>query len=255
MKKFTLISLLSVAIVSIVNSRSFSATPAGAAPQPAASAQADLVARLPPGVAAPAVLPAGIQDPMLLAAWIGVYQQQEVIDLGEGAPVSGRGLAQYALDHNIPIVWNTGRVCGGNSCSVSYCADEHCTYGDAPGAVAPIFVRPQNRVDPPGLMSTLAHEIFHRTQPFGPVGDTRYEEYWAFQVGARVAHTEWPSFEGYHPLDPDQLNVWFRENSMTYYLQIPEYPAAVAARVYRVSGGGDPYSGLPPQFYGTPLSR
>jgi len=152
-------------------------------------------------------------------------------------------------------VWNTSRVCGGNSCSVLYCAGARCTYGDAPGAVPPIYIRPQDRVDAPALMSTLAHEIFHRTQPFGPVGDTRYEEYLAFMVGARVAHTDWPSFEGYHPLDPDQLNLWFRQNRMDYYLQIPAYPDAVAARVYQVSGSGDPYAGLPPQFYGTPLSR
>jgi hypothetical protein len=135
------------------------------------------------------------------------------------------------------------------------CLAEQCSYPSPAGSVAPVYVTPSKRGDLPSLTSTLAHEIFHRTQPFGPVGNTRYQEYWAFLVGARVAHTDWPSFEGYHPLDPDQLNVWFRENSMAYYLQIPEYLAAVAARVYRVFGGGDPYSGLPLQFYATPLSR
>ena len=245
MKKITLVTLLSVAILSTVSSHSISATTAGAARQVMAG-----VGRVPDMAVMEGLAPA-IADPALLAAWRHVYQQQAVIQLGGGVAVSGRSLAQFVLDHDIPVVWNTSQLCDGSSCSMLVCTSAHCTYG----AGAPIYIRRQDQVDAPGLTSTLAHEIFHRTQPFGPVGDTRYEEYLAFLVGARVAQTNWPSFEGYNPLDPDQLNVWFRENRMPYYLQIPAYPVAVADRIYRVSGVSDPYAGLPPAFYGTPQTR
>src|SRR5260370_39505924 len=105
MKKLVLLILLAVAFVSAVNSRSFSATPAGAAPQPASARPAEGVARQSPAMGDPLVLPAAIHDPRLLAAWIGLYQQPAAIDLGEGASVSGRSLAQYALDHAIPTLW------------------------------------------------------------------------------------------------------------------------------------------------------
>jgi hypothetical protein len=244
MKKLTLITLLSAAIVSIANSNSFSATPAGAAPQPGDIGLAERAA-------APAVLPAGISDPQLRAAWVRLYQQTEAIDFGEAAPVSGRSLAEFLLAQAIPVTWATREVCGDGSCSTLTCAAGACRYASR----APIYVLPSERGDLTALTSSLAHEIFHRTQPFGLAGDTRYEEYWAFQVGARVAHTAWPKFAGYNPLDPDQLNVWFRENRLAYYFKFPEYPAAVASRVYRLAGGGDPYAGLPTLLYGTTPTR
>jgi len=77
------------------------------------------------------------------------------------------------------------------------------------------------------------------------VRGTRYEEYWAFVVGAQIAHADWPTFLGYDPLDPLQLNLWIRENRLDAYFQLPEYPLAVADRVVRAAGGGDPFSGIP----------
>jgi hypothetical protein len=202
--------------------------------------------------AAPVERPASITDPQLLAAWGRVYQQQQPIEFAGGGPVSGRSLALFLREHAIPVVWDVTGACGGSSCSLISCVGARCTYPSPPGQVAPIYIRPGERGDLRALTSTLAHEIFHRTQPFGPVEDTRYEEFLAFQIGGVVAHTPWPSFAGYHALDPDQLNVWFQANHMLEYLSFPEYPAAVLPLVYHAAGGGDPYSGIPAQAYETP---
>ena len=107
----------------------------------------------------------------------------------------------------------------------------------------------------PSLISTLAHEIFHRTQPFGPVRGTRFEEYWAFLVGARISKSAWPAFGAFDALNPEQLNLWLQLNGLAYYFQYPEYPAAVASHVNHVSSAGDPYEGLPPQAVGSPEAR
>ncbi len=251
MKKITAITLLSIAAFSIVNNRSFSPAPAGEASGATAFNRPESAARLPPDLIVPPVLPHTIHDPLLLETWVRVYAQQEPIQLWEGVTVSGRGLAQYLLDHAIPVEWDTDHVCGNGSCSRLSCAAEHCTYADGKSGVTPIYVTPIERGDMPGLMNTLAHEIFHRTQPFGPVRSTRYEEFWAFVVGARISKSDWPSFGAYDPLDPNQLNLWFRENRLEYYFQYQEYPATIASRMYRGAYGGDPYSGIPTQAYGT----
>ena len=279
MKKTTLITLLSIAAFSIVENRSFAAITAGAASQPAASNRSAIVARLPAGLIVPAVLPAGVQDPMLLEAWIRLYQQQDPIHLWGDVTVSGRDLALYMLEHAIPLVWDTRNVCGNGSCSVLSCAEDRCTYdagkpapqggegptpqgGEVPtpqGAevpgVEPIYVALVKQSDMPSLISTLAHEIFHRTQPFGPVRGTRFEEFWAFWIGARVSKSAWPSFGAFDPLDPQHLNLWLRLNGLGYYFQYPEYPAAVASQVHQTTASGDPHEGLPPQMFGTPETR
>jgi hypothetical protein len=280
MKKTTLITLLSLAAFSIVDQRIASAITARAAPEPAALNRPVIVARLPAGLIVPAVLPAGVQDPMLLEAWIRVYQQQDPIHLWGNVTVSGRGLALYMLEHSIPLVWDTGNVCGNGSCSVLSCAEDRCTYDDGKPApqggdpaqhlsglgvpaphggevpsVAPIYVALLKQGDMPSLISTLAHEIFHRTQPFGPVRSTRFEEYWAFLIGARVSKSAWPTFGAFDPLNPEQLNLWLQLNGLAYYFQYPEYPAGVASRVSPVSSAGDPYEGLPPQTVGSPATR
>jgi len=255
MKKITLISLMSIAVVAIANTPIFSAIPAGAAPQPPSLNRAGSVARSRSDAGLPVLLPATITDPLLLSAWISIYQQRDVIQPGGSVAVSGRGLAQFVREQEIPVVWDADNVCRGGSCSVLHCGDERCTYADGRPGVAPIYIARGQGADLQSLTRTLAHEIFHRTQPFGPVRSTRYEEYWAFRVGVQIAQAEWPVFGQYDPLDPDHLNLWIRENRLDYYFQIPEYPAAVTAQVYRISAGGDPHSGIPAQAYATPQSR
>jgi hypothetical protein len=255
MKKTTLITLLTIAAFSTANNGAFAVQTSRAAAETVPAHLAVMMAGLPAGLVVPAVLPAGVQDSELLEAWIRVDQQQDAIQLWGDVTVSGRGLAQYLLEHGIPVEWDTGNVCRNGSCSVLACAKNDCTYDDGKPSVAPIYVAPVEHGDMPSLISTLAHEIFHRTQPFGPVRDTRYEEYWAFLVGARVSKSVWPSFGAFDPLDPEHLNLWLQLNGLDYYFQIPEYPAAAASRVHQPPASGDPHEGLPPQMFGTPATR
>ena len=255
MKKLARIALLSIAALSIGNQQTFSAASAEATPESAALRGAVIVARLPSDLMVSSTGPRPVPDPALLEAWSQIYRQQSPIQLREGKTVSGRSLAQYLLDQAIPVEWDTHNVCGNGACSVLFCAAGRCTYPNSKAGVAPIYVTPSERGDLQSLVSTLAHEIFHRTQPFGSVKSTRYEEFWAFVVGARVSQSDWPSFGAYDSLDPNQLNLWFRENGLEYYFRYPEYPATVEAQVYRGSQGGDPYSGIPPQAYGASQTR
>ncbi len=244
MNRMTLIAFFSIAAVSIIHS------PLLAAPQPAGARRAGSAARA--QADGEVQLPAAISDPLLLAAWLRIYQQQALIQPSGAAAVSGRRLAQFARQQAIPVVWDTAQVCKGGSCSVLHCGGERCTYDDGRPGVDPIYIAPSERADLQALTRTLAHEIFHRMQPFGPVRTTRYEEYWAFRVGTDVAQASWPRFDGFDPLDPLFLTLWIQVNRLGYYLQLPEYPAAVAAQVVRTAGGGDPYSGVPTQAYGAP---
>jgi len=255
MKKTTLITLLAIGSFSIVNYGALAAIPAGAAGASAAFNRAEMAAQLPPDLSVPAVLPPGIQDPSLLEAWIHVNEQQADIQLWQGATVSGHGLAQYLLEQTIPVVWDEENVCGSSSCSVLHCAAEVCTYDDDQPGADPIYVASSERGDMQGLITILAHETFHRTQPFGLVHSTRFEEYWAFFIGARLSRSDWPDFGANDPLDPNHLALWFVQTGMSSYLEYPEYPAAVAAMVYSEPYGGDPYSGIPAEAFGASQSR
>ena len=201
--------------------------------------------RLPAGLVVPAALPAAIQDPTLLEAWVRLYNHQDPIRLWDGRSLTGRSLAEFVRDSGIPVAWDTASVCGGSSCSLVRCAAGPlgpCTYA----AAAPIYIRLAERGDMTALVDTLAHEIFHRTQPFGAVPDTRFEEYWAFRIEYAIAPEAWLTFGAYDLLNPNHLNLWLRDNALQPYFQLPEYPASVAALVAsqpRDTGGA--YEGLP----------
>ena len=178
-----------------------------------------------------------IQDAELLAAWVALDSHTEPIALWDGATTSGRALAEFLRDHDIPVVWGAAQDCGGSSCSIKRCTPDgsQCTYSIGRPGVAPIIIRAGEHGDLPALTDTLAHEIFHRTQPFGPVADTRFEEYWAFRVEYHIHAEPWLTFGNYDPLDPNHLAMWIRENKMNDYLALPAYPASVAAWVIRGS--------------------
>src|SRR5262245_41701667 len=254
MKPISLITLFSLAAMSIVGSPVLSAAlPQAArplAPRPSGSGP-----RSQSDASATVKLPESITDPLLLAAWLRVYQQTEVIQPTGSAAVSGRSLAQFLRAQAIPVVWDTKNVCGGGSCSVLDCNRLGCGYTSKQPGVPPIYIAATQGADMQSLTRTLAHEIFHRTQPFGHVLGTRYEEYWAFRVGAAIAQADWPVFGQYDPLDPDHLNLWIRENRLDYYFTMPEYPEAVANLVASAAGGGDPHSGIPAQAYSTPAGH
>src|SRR5712692_3864942 len=115
MKKNLLASLSLVALISTVASAAFFAKTATAST--ATPDQSVDLSQLPADLVVPAKLPA-IQDATLLEAWVRLYNHQDPIGLWDGSSLSGRSLAEYLLDHGIPVVWDTGNVCGNSSCSV-----------------------------------------------------------------------------------------------------------------------------------------
>ena len=231
MKKSALITLLTVASFLIVNNGLVVTTLAGEAWWATALFRPIMVSRLPPELIVPAALPSSIQDLILMEAWVRLYNHQEPIPLWYGGTLTGRDLAQFVLDHGIPVVWDAGRVCAGGNCSVRYCDGAACSFDDRlhPG-IKPIYLAPI--AEPHGtnmqfLVGTLAHEIFHRTEPFGAVKDTKFEEYWAFWIGAKIGKNGAPKFGGIDPLSSGELYVWLLKNRMDFYYALPEYPLRV----------------------------
>jgi hypothetical protein len=205
---------------------------------------------LPADLIVPSELPANIEDPRLLEAWIRLYNYQDPIQLWNGGTHTGRELAHFVLDQAIRVVWDTENICQVGSCSVKHCLADTCTYEDETPGVEPIYVYPNNATDMHSLITTLAHEAFHRTLPFGAAKDTRFEEYWAFRISVKITKEVGWVFGAYDPLDPDQLNLWFRENHLDYYFTLPEYPASVAPLVDSACSRGDPFAGIPPEASG-----
>jgi len=226
MKKIMPIGLMSIVVLGIVSYGAFFVKTAGASTEP------------------------NIQDPMLLEAWTRLYNHHDPVQLWDGSTLTGRDLAQYLMEQAIPVVWDTGHVCGNGSCSVHYCAEETCTYEDGKPGVDPILVYPTKAADMPSLVATLAHEIFHRTQPFGAVPATRFEEYWAFLIAAKISNAGWPKFGIYDPLDSGHLNLWIKENKLDPYFELPEYPATIVPQVQSAYMGSDQFNGIPAEAFG-----
>lgn len=201
------------------------------------------------------ILPATIQDPLLLEAWTYLDNHQEPFCLWDGSNLSGHDLAQFVLNHHIPIVWDDENACGNSSCSIRYCdpKTEICSYEDGNPGVRPIYIHPSLKKDMPDLTGTLAHEIYHCTAPFGPVHNTRFEEYCAFSVEAQITKAAWPRFGTYDPLIPEHLILWIKDNShgMEAYLDLPEYPAIVAPFVKKADRSIDAAGYLPTEVLGT----
>jgi len=240
MKKLTWISLMTIAAMGIVSQPALFVKTAEAFMGPAASNRPASLANLPADLVVPQVLPSNIQDPILLEAWVRLYNHQEPIQLWDGTTLTGRQLAQYALDHDLPIVWDTGKVCSGGNCSVRYCDGDACSFADRlhPG-VKSIYIAPieaPHGTNMQFLVGTLAHEIFHRTQPFGAVSDTKFEEFWAFRIGASIGKNAAPKFDGIDPLISGELYIWLLKNRMSFYYALPEYPASVAGLVQSHKG-------------------
>lgn len=199
-----------------------------------------------------------IQDPLLLEAWMRLDQHRTPVQLWDGGTLTGHALAQYLREHAVPVVWNTDHACRDGSCSLLYCSGEACAYDDGKSGVDPIYISPTEAQDMQSLVATLAHETFHRMQPFGAVRSTRFEEYWAFFIGAQITQAQWPTFDGYDPLISGYLTLWIRDHNLPGYYKLQDYPAAVASLVESAnqklgqanrqpaaieSGSGDRYEG------------
>jgi hypothetical protein len=247
MKKRTALSLMIVAVFSIAAADTFLALGAEASRPTTVAREAVDLSYLPPELVVPAKLPAGLPDAVLLEAWVRLYNQIEPIQLWGDHSVSGRALAQYLLDQSIPVVWDAAQVCPAGSCSLHYCRGSVCTYADSKPGVDPIYIRPAERAEVAGLVGTLAHEIFHRTQPFGAVWDTRFEEYWAMFIQAQVSRADWLTFGQRDPLDPSQLVLWIADNHLEPYLKLESYPAAITPFGRVRAGVGAPLDSISPE--------
>lgn len=188
---------------------------------------------LPAGFTIPEVLPAAIQDSVLMQGWIYLYNLKEPVQLWDGSTLTGQTLAQYILDNRIPVLWGSANICNGNSCAtLPGCPDAGCNPGDNRQGRIYIAAWIEGKADSriQTIAESLAHETFHATRPFGSK-DTQFEEYWAFYVGAKIAKTTWAHFHGYDPLDPACLTRWFTHYEMENYLALDPYPQEGMASV------------------------
>ncbi len=184
-------------------------------------------------VAAPA-RPTTLQDELLLEAWDSLSQHQEPVKLWDGHSYSGHDLAQFVLDQAIPVGWDFKEVCHGDSCSQRYCNGDVCTHHeDGKPEVDPIYISlyfmtlKEDQMQ--RLVESLAHEIFHRMEPYGPVKDTQYEEFSAIFLAAQISRSTWQNFKGYDTRNPACLKRWFSNHRLFWYLDLPAYPQSVAA--------------------------
>jgi hypothetical protein len=184
---------------------------------------------LPPGTEIPAPLPKTIADPYLLTAWVYLYNQTDPITIHDGLHITGRDLAKLVFEQEIEVLWGSEDNCGGNSCAPrSVCYDLDCVANNNYVKIYPVYI--SQRYQDTGkfplsqLAGGLAHELYHRSQPFGPVAPSQYEEYWAYYIGAQVAQIDWLTFKGYDSLDAACLKAWFLDNGTSSYAGIDPYP-------------------------------
>lgn len=173
-----------------------------------------------------------IQDPLILKAWNTLNSLEEPVVLWDGKALTGKALAQFLLAEQIPVVWGSDDICKGSSCSRLYCAaDGACAYDDGQPGVDPIYLNPGARDQQAGqnarVARELAHEAFHRLQPFGQVNITQFEEYWAFYLETQVLKASYPDFKGCDPTDASSLQKWFTKHMMAGYLKLDVYPNSI----------------------------
>jgi len=198
----------------------------GSQPSSAAGLSKEYVDLLPAGYTIPDTLPANIHDPLLLTGWVYLYNQQKPLQTWNGQPLSGRMLAQYALDQQVIIEWNTINDCSGGSCSERPHAEDI-------GNLHPILIRTglqeQGRAKINELAGTLAHEIFHHMLPFGNVPDTLFEEFWGYSTGAQISGSYWMDSAEYNTQNGACLRLWFQDKKLDYYNGLKTYPQVVSA--------------------------
>jgi|GEM_PF-2909209 len=186
---------------------------------------------LPSNLVIPPALPAGLEDPLLIEAWVRLYNHETPIELWDGTPITGRILAQALVDLAIPLVWDIEGYCGNASCSHQFCAGETCVYEDGQPGVDPIHINPLHAADMETLVVTLAHESFHRMMPFGPVHDSKFEDFWACKVSAAFDTRSGFTFDNYDPWMSGYQLLWIRDNGLTPYYSLPDYPPVIAAQL------------------------
>ena len=173
--------------------------------------------------------PVNIQDPLILKAWDYLDTLEEPVTLWDGSTLTGKSLAHFLRASQIQVVWDEEGVCRGSSCSLQYCdSSGTCGYEDGKPGLDPIYLNPGARDQKVGqtsrITAELAHEIFHRMQPFGEVKISQFEEFWAFNAQTQIVKANWPDFKGYDPMDDNSLQQWFSMHMMAGYLKLDPYP-------------------------------
>jgi len=172
----------------------------------------ELTHPLPSGMVIPDELPTGIHDPILIEAWIWLYNS-----------TTGRPWAEFIRDHGLQVVIaesGTGNVtvnCSGTQCTLD--------------TELPIYMPTDSySLHPHTLAAALAHETYHYTRPFGNVRPSLFEEYYAYQrmhdIEVELIKT-WEGatyviggldFAGYDPWNQDSLVSWFYANRLDVYI-------------------------------------
>ena len=188
---------------------------------------------LPAGMPIPDSLPKTILDPHLLAAWVYLYNQAETITVQDGISWTGRSLAESVIERVISISWDADNRCNGSSCSFrKICTTLDCVASYERDTEYPIYMGLHYQEASAEMLAKLAgsmaHELYHHTLPFGSVDSSLFEEYFSFYVGASISGNTWLDFEGYNPLSPACLKMWFRMNNKSDYFGIDEYPLTIS---------------------------
>lgn len=179
-----------------------------------------------------------IQDEMILAGWNQLHAMKETFQVADGIVLNGEALAQFLLESQIPVVWDSEGLCGGSSCSRQFCTlDGDCSFEDGQPGIDPIYLNDAIRLQSSGAMERLVrelgHEAFHRMRVFGLGKITQIEEFWAFNLDTQLVKADYPDFNGVDPQDPEQLAGWFTSHRMMGYLRLDPYPG-VKGQVVKV---------------------
>jgi len=183
-------------------------------------------AYLPEGIEFPALLPTMITDPQLLAAWVYLFNQSDLITVWDQNSWTGQQLAQFLLDKDIPVSWSTPDVC------TYSCTKRPSSETDDFSQKNKIYMDPTLKGDSiQNIASTLGHEAYHASEPFGKVKDTLFEEYWAFKVGSAISGESWgPLVEG-DEYKPVCLHKWFGSKGFVASYEMPEYPQQISSQI------------------------
>lgn len=170
-------------------------------------------------------------DSPIVEALKYLEQHTELIYLPDGHSLCGRDLYQFINNYPTPIKWDPNHECQAAACQAISCSKTTCIYENQGQGEVPIIINPEtvNNAEDPYLflVDTIAHEIFHRMQWFGPVDITQYEEFLAIVIAAKITGSELANYEDYDPLQPICLKRWFHNHHLDHYNSLALYPLSV----------------------------
>ena len=173
-------------------------------------------------------LPTQIKDPRIMQAWVFLYNS-----------TAGRKYAELIRDEKISI--ELGNNMGNVVARISKTLDPSGKLIIASGT--PIQInRALLRGDPTKIVTALAHEAFHYSEPYGQVESSLYEEYRAFDLEDSIwreknAHLV-PSPKDFNPYDKQELTLFFNVHSRVTGSQYNQSGLAAYPSSWEDSGHG-----------------